>query len=76
MNLSNLKKKKKKTQRGGCLAAALLGVRSQRLRARANNEIGSDAEQLTRFDDFKLEDNIDRLASPEEMFKDVEMQMK
>jgi hypothetical protein len=59
----------------GCLAAAILGVRSQRAKARAANEIGSDTTELTRFDDLKLEENIDRLASQEEMFKEVESQM-
>ncbi len=61
---------------GGFVAAAVLGVRSQRERARAGNEIGSENQELTRFDDLKLDENIDRFASKDEMFKEVEQQMK
>jgi membrane associated rhomboid family serine protease len=64
---------------GGAAAAAILGVwgqRRERARAARSNEIGSEVEELTRFDDLKLDQNVDRLASESAMFAEVHQQMK
>ncbi len=64
---------------GGAAAAAVLGVwgqRQARARAARGNEIGSEVEELTRFDDLKLDQNVDRLASETAMFEEVQKQMK
>jgi hypothetical protein len=53
-----------------------LGTVSNRRKNREaqQNQIGDDTE-LGVFDDFKLEQNIDRLASEEEMMREVENSM-
>ncbi len=62
---------------GGAAAAAVLGIwgRRREQRAAKSNEIGSEMDELTRFDDLRLDQNVDRLASESAMFAEVEKQM-
>lgn len=71
---------------GGVLAAALLGTCKRKknnlsegggssLSSSHSNVMGSEEMELTPFDDFKLEHDVDRLASEEAMMREVQQSM-